>query len=67
MSARSIAAAIIVCLAALCLHLALPMTARAQAWLPLRGTNLRAGRGNRVRNHSEDHAQLGTSALSSAG
>lgn len=37
MSARSIAAAIIVCLAALCLHLALPMTARAQAWLPQEG------------------------------
>jgi hypothetical protein len=37
MSARSIAAAILICLAALCLHLVLPMTACAQAWLPQQG------------------------------
>ena len=37
MSARTIAASIIVCLAALCLNLALPITARAQAWLPQEG------------------------------
>ncbi len=37
MGAKSIAASIIVCLAALFLHLALPITACSQAWLPLQG------------------------------
>ena len=37
MDAKSIAAAIIFCLAALCLHLALPITGCAQAWLPGQG------------------------------
>src|SRR5687768_10607873 len=37
MSAKSIAASIIVCLAVLCLHLSLPITACAQAWLPREG------------------------------
>jgi hypothetical protein len=37
MSAKSSAASIIVCLAAFCLHLALPITACAQAWLPGQG------------------------------
>jgi hypothetical protein len=37
MSARSIAAAIVFCLTALCLHTALPTTVCAQAWLPQQG------------------------------
>jgi len=37
MSGKSVAASTIVCLAVLCLHLALPVTACAQAWLPPQG------------------------------
>jgi hypothetical protein len=37
MSAKSASAAVVICLAALCLHLAVPMPVRAQAWLPAKG------------------------------